>query len=77
MLTILLISISILCLFFITNPYQIIIYLIIITLFLLSKGLFNSADLFVNFFFFWFNKIKYDYFNGLNFITYDYSKKIK
>lgn len=76
MLTILLISISILCLFFITNPYQIIIYLIIITLFLLSKGLFNSADLFVNFFF-WFNKIKYDYFNGLNFITYDYSKKIK
>nr|QTZ18381.1 NADH dehydrogenase subunit 4 [Rhipicephalus linnaei]UYX57260.1 NADH dehydrogenase subunit 4 [Rhipicephalus linnaei] len=48
----LLMSISILCLFFMTNPYQIMIYLMIMTLFLLSKGLFNSADLFVNFFFF-------------------------
>lgn len=52
MLTILLISVSILCIFFIINTYQIIIYLMIITLFLLIKGLINNADLFVNFFFF-------------------------
>lgn len=51
MLIILIISISILCLFFILNPYQIIIHLMIIILFLLIKGLTNNADLYINFFF--------------------------
>nr|YP_010735464.1 NADH dehydrogenase subunit 4 [Rhipicephalus rutilus]WEI30798.1 NADH dehydrogenase subunit 4 [Rhipicephalus rutilus] len=48
----LLMSVSILCMFFIINTYQIMIYLMIMTLFLLIKGLINNADLFVNFFFF-------------------------
>nr|WEI30811.1 NADH dehydrogenase subunit 4 [Rhipicephalus turanicus] len=48
----LLMSISILCLFFLVNPYQIMIYLMIMTSFLLIKGLINNADLFINFFFF-------------------------
>nr|YP_010983058.1 NADH dehydrogenase subunit 4 [Rhipicephalus pumilio]WOH23055.1 NADH dehydrogenase subunit 4 [Rhipicephalus pumilio] len=52
MLMILLMSITILCLFFMMNPYQIMIYLMIMVLFLLTKGLVNNADLLMNFFFF-------------------------
>nr|WPS93634.1 NADH dehydrogenase subunit 4 [Rhipicephalus haemaphysaloides] len=51
MLMILMMSISILCLFFMLNPYQIIIHLMIMILFLLIKGLTNNADLYINFFF--------------------------
>nr|NP_008519.1 NADH dehydrogenase subunit 4 [Rhipicephalus sanguineus]O99825.1 RecName: Full=NADH-ubiquinone oxidoreductase chain 4; AltName: Full=NADH dehydrogenase subunit 4 [Rhipicephalus sanguineus]AAD05526.1 NADH dehydrogenase 4 [Rhipicephalus sanguineus] len=47
-----LMSVSILCLFFLINPYQIMIYLMIMTLFLLAKGLINNAESFINFFFF-------------------------
>nr|YP_010535788.1 NADH dehydrogenase subunit 4 [Rhipicephalus simus]QLD97332.1 NADH dehydrogenase subunit 4 [Rhipicephalus simus]UYB78843.1 NADH dehydrogenase subunit 4 [Rhipicephalus simus] len=47
----LLMSISILCLFFLMNPYQIMIHLMIMVLFLLIKGLINNAELFINFFF--------------------------
>lgn len=52
MLIILLISISILCLFFLINPYQIIVHLMVIVLFMLIKGLINNAELFINYFFF-------------------------
>lgn len=44
--------ILILCSYFLINPYQVIIYLIILMIFLITKGLINNSETITNFFYF-------------------------
>nr|QLD97241.1 NADH dehydrogenase subunit 4 [Rhipicephalus appendiculatus]WNZ34626.1 NADH dehydrogenase subunit 4 [Rhipicephalus appendiculatus] len=51
MLTMLMMFILIMCIYFLMSPYQIMIYLMFLLIFLLNKGLLNNAEIMSNFFY--------------------------